>query len=72
MRKHIVEGPLAAARGLVQSSSRQTRGKLGDGLRLLRELEQDLVDRERSVVHGDMLGVPPRSVCDRPEWCQDE
>ncbi len=56
MRKHIVEGPLAAARGLVQSSSRQTCGELGDGLRLLRELEQDLVDRERSVVHGDMLG----------------
>ena len=53
MGKHIVDGPLAAARGTVQSSSRQTCGKRGDGLRLLLELRQDLVDRERSVVHGD-------------------
>ena len=51
MGKHIVEGPFAAALGTVQSSARQTRGKRGDGLRLLRELSQDLVDGELSVVH---------------------
>ena len=53
MRNHIVEGPLAPARGTVQSGSRQARGEPGDLLRLLRELAQDLVDRERGVVHDD-------------------
>ncbi len=53
MGKHIADGPLAPARGNVQSSSRQTCGKGGDGLWLLLELRQDLVDREGSVVHGD-------------------
>src|SRR5207249_12055273 len=43
--KYIVDGPLAAARGTVHSSSRQIRGKGADLLWLLREYGQDLVDR---------------------------
>jgi hypothetical protein len=51
MGKHIVEGPFTAARDMVQSSSRQTFGQRGDLLRLLGKPSQDLVDRERCVVH---------------------
>jgi hypothetical protein len=53
MGKHIVEGPLAPARGTVQSGSRQARSERSDLLRLLRESAQDLVDRERCVVQED-------------------
>src|SRR5438105_8002868 len=49
--KYIVDGPLAAAQGIVHSSSRQIRGKGGaDLLWLLRKRDQDLVDRELCVV----------------------
>ena len=54
MGKHVVEGPLAAARGTVQSCARQAGGERGDGLRLLGEPGQDLVDRERGVVHEEV------------------
>ncbi len=57
MGEHIVDGPLAVARRTVQSSPRQTCDKLGDRLRLLLELRQDLVDRQRSVVQGDACRV---------------
>ena len=53
MGKHIVQRPLAAARGTVQTSSRQVCGKRRDDLRLLRERGQDLVDREPCVVHKE-------------------
>src|SRR6267143_785538 len=53
MGKHIIDGPFAAAGGAVQSSSRLTRGECDDLFRLLGEPHQDLVDRERRVVHGD-------------------
>ena len=45
MGKHIVDGPLAAAWGTVQSSPRQTCGQRGDGLRMILELRENLVDR---------------------------
>jgi hypothetical protein len=53
MGEHIVDGPLARARGTVQPSSGQTRGKRCDGLRLFFELSQGLVDRKRPVVHDE-------------------
>src|SRR5438874_553938 len=51
MSKHIVDRPLAAARGTVQSRSRQTAGQRGDVLGLLCERGQDLLDRELCVIH---------------------
>ncbi len=51
MGKLVVERPLAAPRAFVQSRSRQTCRQLGDRLRLLRQLSQDVVDRARSVIH---------------------
>jgi hypothetical protein len=54
MGKHIVDGPLALARATMQTSSRKTYGKSANRLRLLLELRQDLVDRERSVVRSDV------------------
>ena len=60
MRKNIVDRPHAPARANLQSSSRQTHGKSGDGLRLLFELRQDLVDRERPVIHGGRLSTSLR------------
>ena len=60
MGEHIVDGPLTRTRGAVQPRSRQMGGKGCDGLRLLFELGQHMVDRERAVVHQlYMLPSPP-------------
>ena len=55
MGEHIVGGPFARTRDPVQSPSRQICGQLRDGLRLLFELVQQLVDRERPVIHVEYV-----------------
>ena len=52
MGDDIVDRPLAAAWRAMQTRSRQTRGKCGNGLWLLFEPGQELVDCERLVVHS--------------------